>query len=135
MDWRKKNVLVAGCGISGISAALLLESKGTRVFLYDENEKADTAKIREKLGMDSQAQVLIGALPKEVEDNIELVVLSPGVPLEASFAVGFRKRQIPIIGEIELAWLCGKGRVIAITGTNGKTTTTALCGKIMEDYF
>ena len=78
MDWRKKNVLVARCGISGISAALLLESKGTRVFLYDENEKADTAKIREKLGMDSQAQVLIGALPKEVEDNIELVAVIMG---------------------------------------------------------
>ena len=64
-----------------------------------------------------------------------MVVLSPGVPSDTVFADSFRERNIPVIGEIELAYLCGKGRVLAITGTNGKTTTTALCGKIMKEYF
>ncbi len=135
MDWSGKKVLVVGSGISGISAADLLERKGARVFLYDENEKAEKEKIRERLASGSKVEIYTAALPKEAKASVELVVLSPGVPADSGLAEGFRERQVPVIGEIELAWLCGKGKVIAITGTNGKTTTTALCGKIMEDYF
>ena len=134
MEWKGKGILVVGCGISGISAARLLKKKGAHLFLFDENENK-VGEIKEKLGTEGITEIFVGSLPEEIRSSIELVVLSPGVPADMPLAEGFRKRQIPVIGEIELAYLCGKGKVIAITGTNGKTTTTALTGRIMEDYF
>ena len=67
--------------------------------------------------------------------RIDLVVLSPGVPTDLPMVNELRNRQIPIWGEIELAYHFAKGRIIAITGTNGKTTTTSLVGEIMANYF
>ncbi len=135
MNWTGKKVLVVGCGISGIGSTKLLEKVGAVPVLYDENTKVEETAVRQRFGEPSEAQIIIGKLPEDIEKEIELVVLSPGVPSDTDFAEGFRKRNIPVIGEIELAYLCGKGRILAITGTNGKTTTTALCGKIMEEYY
>ena len=135
MDFSKKNVLVVGCGISGMGAACLLAHKGARVILFDENQQADPEKIREKLKGAGKAEVILGVLPEEKKKQLDLVVFSPGVPVDTPFAEEFRTRGIPLIGEIELAWICGRGKVAAITGTNGKTTTTALLGKIAEDWF
>ncbi|MBQ3105150.1 MAG: UDP-N-acetylmuramoyl-L-alanine--D-glutamate ligase [Lachnospiraceae bacterium] len=135
MNWNQKKVLVVGGGISGIGAARLLEQKGALPILYDENEGIDRNAVSEKLGASSITQILAGELPEEQAKQTELVVLSPGVPVDTPFAEGFRSRGIPVIGEIELAWLCGKGQVLAVTGTNGKTTTTALLGRIMKEYF
>lgn len=135
MNWEGKKVLVVGCGISGIGSTKLLEKVGAVPVLYDENTKVEEAAVRAKFGEPTKAQIVIGQLPKELESEVEMVVLSPGVPSDTVFADGFRKREIPVIGEIELAYLCGKGKILAITGTNGKTTTTALTGKIMQEYF
>lgn len=135
MNWEGKKVLVVGCGISGIGSTKLLEKVGAVPVLYDENTKVEEAAVRAKFGEPTKAQIVIGQLPKELEAEVEMVVLSPGVPSDTVFADGFRKREIPVIGEIELAYLCGKGKILAITGTNGKTTTTALTGKIMQEYF
>ena len=135
MNWTGKKVLVVGCGISGIGSTKLLEKVGAVPVLYDENTKVEETAVRQRFGEPSEAQIIIGKLPEDIEKEIKLVVLSPGVPSDTDFAEGFRKRNIPVIGEIELAYLCGKGRILAITGTNGKTTTTALCGKIMEEYY
>jgi len=135
MDWNGKKVLVVGCGISGIGSTKLLQKVGAVPVLYDENTKVNEENVRQKFEAGSNVQIVIGKLPKETEQEIELVVLSPGVPSDTVFADAFRQRNVPVIGEIELAYLCGKGSVLAITGTNGKTTTTALTGKIMEEYF
>jgi len=74
-----------------------------------------------------------GELPEEVLESLDLVVLSPGVPTDIPLVKRFYEMGLPVWGEVELAYRTGKGRVLAITGTNGKTTTTALLGKIMKD--
>ena len=135
MDWKGKKILVVGCGISGIGSAELLERVGAVPILFDENTKVNMEHVKARFDKGCEAEIIIGELPKQVEDEVEMVVLSPGVPSDTAFADSFRKRGIPVIGEIELAYLCGKGSVLAITGTNGKTTTTALTGKIMQEYF
>ena len=71
--------------------------------------------------------------PKEVQDSLDLVVLSPGVPTDLPLVKSFYEQGLPVWGEVELAYRVGDGEVLAITGTNGKTTTTALLGKIMQD--
>lgn len=135
MDWKGKKILVVGCGISGIGSTELLEKVGASPVLFDENTKVNIDNVKARFVNGTRADIIIGELLRQVEDEVEMVVLSPGVPSDTVFADSFRKRGIPVIGEIELAYLCGKGSVLAITGTNGKTTTTALTGKIMQEYF
>lgn len=129
-----KKVLVFGTGKSGIGAAVLLRRQGAEVILYDGNSALDPLKIREKLGEYAETEILLGDLPDGVLDTLDLVVLSPGVPTDLPVVCRMRERKIPIWGEVELAYQSGKGKVLAITGTNGKTTTTSLLGKIMKDY-
>ena len=135
MNLMGKKVLVVGCGISGIGSTKLLEKVGANPILFDENTKVEEAAVRQRFGEPTKAQIIIGSLPEEIEKEVEMVVLSPGVPSDTAFANQFRNRKVPVIGEIELAYVCGKGKILAITGTNGKTTTTALTGKIMQEYF
>lgn len=134
MDLKGKRVLVAGCGISGIGAAQLLCKAGARPILFDTNENLQKEEIYKKLPQSADCEIILGTLPKEIGDEIAFAVLSPGVPCDADFVEEFRARGWNVIGEIELAYRFEQGRLIAITGTNGKTTTTALTGKIMEDY-
>ena len=134
MEVTKKKVLVFGSGISGIGAAKLLEAKGSYVTLYDGNEKLDAREVRQKLGEGSRAEIVIGAFPEELYDTLDIVVLSPGVPTDLPIVNRMRDAGILITGEVELAYEAGKGDVLAITGTNGKTTTTALLGEIMGNY-
>lgn len=133
MEVAKKNVLVFGSGISGIGAAGLLEEQGALVTLYDGNEKLQKETVREQLGPDSKVKIVLGAFPEALLEVLELVIISPGVPTDLPVVNQMREAKIPVIGEIELAYELGKGGVLAITGTNGKTTTTALLGQIMED--
>jgi len=130
----KKKVLVFGSGISGIGACRLLEQVGREVILYDGNTSLDVDKIKEQLGADTAVEVVLGELSEEVIDSLDLVVMSPGVPTDLPVVNHMREKGIPIWGEIELAYFYGKGDVLAITGTNGKTTTTALLGEIMKNY-
>ncbi|MBQ7971829.1 MAG: UDP-N-acetylmuramoyl-L-alanine--D-glutamate ligase [Lachnospiraceae bacterium] len=130
-----KKALVIGAGISGVAAYNLLAASGAIPVLYDGNADLDVEKVKERLCHKGDSQVVTGELPEYVENETELLVLSPGVPVDGEIPVRFYKRNIPVLGEIELAYIAGAGRIVAITGTNGKTTTTALTGKIMEDYF
>lgn len=130
----KQKVLVFGSGISGIGACRLLEKVGKSVILYDGNEKLDPSVLKESIGEDTQVEVILGTLPEEVMDQLELVVMSPGVPTDIPVVNEMRQRHLPIWGEIELAYTYGKGDVLAITGTNGKTTTTALLGEILSRH-
>ena len=130
----EKKVLVFGTGISGIGAAKLLEKVQAEVILYDGNEKLCKEEIRKKLPNDSKCEIVLGALSKELLESLDLVVMSPGVPLDIPAVEQIKAAGIPIWGEIELAYQMSEGMVLAITGTNGKTTTTALLGEIMKAY-
>lgn len=134
MDMSQERALVIGTGISGIGAARLLAHKGAGVTLYDEKEDIDIEGIRGRLGIDG-VEIVAGVLPEAIDRAVTLLVISPGVPVDAPIVNRYRDRGIRIIGEIELAYSCARGRLIGITGTNGKTTTTSLVGAMMRDYF
>ena len=133
MDLKAKKVLVFGSGKSGIGAAELLGKVGACPIIYDGNADLDKEAVIHKLPDIKNLEVYAGVLPREVQETLDLVVLSPGVPTDLPMVKSFYQQGLPVWGEVELAYRTGKGRVLAITGTNGKTTTTALLGKIMSD--
>ncbi len=126
--------LVIGSGISGIGSTGLLEHMGAEVVLYDSNEQLEADALRAKLPAGSRARCVTGALPEDIIKSTETVVLSPGVPTDIPLINELREGGARIIGEIELGYQEEKGRVAAITGTNGKTTTTTLVGDIMRAH-
>ncbi len=134
MFLHNKKVLVVGSGKSGIASVELLRRAGAYPVLFDSNLELTAKEMEKKLIEPGSAICYTQSLPEE-EKDIELVVLSPGVPTDIPFLERFKADHIPIIGEIELGYLGEKGRVIAVTGTNGKTTTTTLIGEIMKAYF
>lgn len=135
MKLEGKTVLVFGTGKSGIGAANLLRQIGAEVILYNSSETVDQEKIFSELTNRDLVELLLGELKEEVLDKLDLTVISPGVPIDLAELDRMRARNIPIWGEVELAYACAKGTLLAITGTNGKTTTTALLGKIITDYY
>lgn len=135
MDFLGKNVVVVGAGKSGIGAVSLLRTLGACLTLFDGNEKADLDALKEQVKEYGVENVYVGELPDEVVDKTQMLVLSPGVPTDTTFVHKFRENGAVILGEIELGYQVAKGRLIGITGTNGKTTTTTLVGQIMEEYY
>ncbi|MDD6057695.1 MAG: Mur ligase family protein, partial [Clostridiales bacterium] len=135
MDLTGKRVLVVGTGISGVSAAGLLKEKGIETILFDGNRDADMAAIRRKNPLLGELELVTGELSDDCVSRIDLAILSPGVPIDSPITDVLRQANIPIWGEIELAYHFARGKIVAITGTNGKTTTTALTGEILADYF
>ena len=133
MDLKGKRVLVFGSGKSGIGAAELLGQVGACPVLYDGNPDLDKEAVLHKTASIKETDIYAGGLPEEVQKSLDLAVLSPGVTTDLPLVKSFYEQGLPVWGEVELAFRTGKGRVLAITGTNGKTTTTALLGKIMED--
>ncbi len=129
-----KKVLVYGSGISGIAAAALLLRHKAKVFLYDENENKIAQEIAEKVKGLSEEQIILGKLEDDFISQLDLVVLSPGIPLDNENVLRFKAASLPIWGEIELGYYFEKGQILAITGTNGKTTTTTLLGEIMKAH-
>lgn len=129
-----KNALVAGTGKSGISAAKLLIAHGVKVTLFDENEKRDKNDLMEKFSRSELVTILLGKLTDEVLKQTDIMVISPGIPVDSAFVEEVKKAGIPVWSEIELAYYFGKGKIAAITGTNGKTTTTALVGEIVKAW-
>ena len=123
-----KRVTVVGAARSGIAAAELLAHRGAAVTLCDLRPEVPEAEPLRALGV----TVELGAHKPETLTGADLIVLSPGVPPEQPPIQAARARGVPVIAEIELAsrWL--QGRVIAITGTKGKSTTTALTGRMLE---
>ena len=135
MEFSGKKILVFGTGISGIGAADLLTAKGADVVLYDGNDKVNKDTVLSRLKAPEKTALVLGELPDSVMDTLDMVVLSPGVPTDLPVVLKMKEKKIPVIGEVELAYQTGAGTVYAITGTNGKTTTTALLGKIMDEYY
>lgn len=132
MELKGKKVLVFGSGISGIGAAELLGKVGALPVIYDGKADLDKEAVLHKINH-KNVEIYVGELPGSVRESLDLVVLSPGVPTDLPLVKSFYDQGLPVWGEVELAYRTGKGRVLAITGTNGKTTTTALLGKIMSD--
>ena len=133
MELQGKKVLVFGSGKSGIGASDLLAKVGAVPVIYDGNADIDKEAVVHKTNGTYPLEIYAGNLPEEVIDSLDLVVLSPGVPTDIPVVKNFYSKGIPVWGEVELAFRVGAGEVLAITGTNGKTTTTALLGKIMQD--
>ena len=138
IDLKGRRVIIVGTGKSGIGSAVLLEKNDALPVLYDGNENTDKEKVKavltEKLGRQTKAEIHTGSFQEVLVEGVTLAVLSPGVPVDADFVVYMKEHNIHIWGEIELAYHFAKGRVLAITGTNGKTTTTSLVGQIMQEY-
>ena len=129
-----KKVLVFGSGISGIGASRLLKAVGEDVILYDGNTALNPEEMQKQIGEDAKVEIVLGELSNEVIETLDYVVMSPGVPTDLPIVNKMREKGLPIWGEVELAYTYGKGDVLAITGTNGKTTTTALLGEVMKNY-
>lgn len=135
MNLKGKKALVVGTGISGIAAAQLLLETGADTILYDSNEKLCEADIRAKSEKLQTIPIVLGKLSMEIINQLDLAVLSPGVPTDLPMVVQLKEHGVTVWGEVELACRCAKGRLAAITGTNGKTTTTALTGEILKSCF
>jgi UDP-N-acetylmuramoylalanine--D-glutamate ligase len=125
---RGQNVTVAGAARSGIAAALLLAERGARVTLTDARstlEPSESNRLR-----DAHVSLELGVQRLETFTSADLLVVSPGIPLEEPQIAAAREAGVPLMGEIELAsrWLTG--RIVAITGTKGKSTTTTLTGRM-----
>lgn len=134
MDLTDKKVVVVGTGVSGMGAVKLLSETSADITLYDGNDKADRDEILKKIPDDCDLRLIIGEMPDEVVKETDFLVISPGVPIDSDIVKLFEKENVPVWGEIELAYNFEKGTVFAITGTNGKTTTTTLVGEIMKKY-
>jgi UDP-N-acetylmuramoylalanine--D-glutamate ligase len=127
-DVRGKRVTVAGAARSGIAAAELLAHRGARVTVSDTRSSVPEAERLRALGVDLE----LGGHEQETFARADLIVMSPGVSPEQPVVANAREAGVPVIGELELAsrWL--RGRIVAITGTKGKSTTTELTGRILE---
>ena len=125
----EKRVMVAGAGKSGTAAVKMMLGLNREVLLYDSNPDARTDIS------DSRLSVVFGELPPEELTDIEYCVISPGIDTGVPFVQMLKNAGIPVISEIQAAFDQEKGCLAAITGTNGKTTTTALTGAILQKKY
>ncbi len=132
MDYTNKNILVLGAGTSGIGAAITASAVGGRVILNDNKEIALSSKDGQELSR-AGVRVITGRQDNSLLDGTDIIIVSPGIPLTIPILVEAAKRQIPIIGEVELAYQVAKAPILAVTGTNGKTTTTMLLGAVLKE--
>jgi len=132
MELKDKKVLVVGAGKSGLAVSRFLVKKGAVVVLTDAN---NPAYLEDKLAelVTEGIELSFGRYPEVKQGSFDLVVMSPGVPLNVEPARSAMKNGISVTGELELAYHFTEAPIVAITGTNGKTTTTALIGSIFQN--
>lgn len=126
-----KKVLVVGIARSGVAVAKFLHSKGAKVILTDKKDKNELGETLQ--GIPSEVKIFAGNNPVLDEIKPDLLIVSPGVPLTIPLIAQAVAQNIPVISELELAYRFAKTPIIAITGTNGKTTTTTLIGEIFKN--
>jgi UDP-N-acetylmuramoylalanine--D-glutamate ligase len=131
LELKNKRVLVVGLGKSGLAAAQFLKARGARVTVSDARPAMLIAELSDLL--DQGFMVEAGSHGLLTFRRQDLIVVSPGVPMSTPELAQVRAMGAHIIGELELGALFLQGQVVAITGSNGKTTTTSLVGKIFED--
>ena len=126
-----RNVLILGAGISGLGAAHVLLKHGVSVLISDLKDTIQDKKEKEALS-ERGAVFVFGTQTESLLDGIDTVVVSPVIPAENPIVAAAVKKRIPVISEIELAYRVTKATILAITGTNGKTTTTTLLGSMIS---
>ncbi|MBI4445188.1 MAG: UDP-N-acetylmuramoyl-L-alanine--D-glutamate ligase [Acidobacteria bacterium] len=131
MNIEGKRVLVVGLGGSGVAAANLLSRKRAQVCVTDLKNAAELRSQVERL--EKQVSVCLGGHPVEEFTKADFIVLSPGVPLSVPQLQTAIKKGIPVYSEVELAYQFIQGKIIGITGSNGKTTSTTLIGELLKN--
>ena len=126
--------LIVGAGRSGIAAAKMLLELSKEFVIFDGNKELDTAAVCEKIGCENDITFILGEAKETDLDGIDVCVVSPGVPLFSDIMKAVAAKDIPVWSEIELAYRYDKGTLLAITGTNGKTTTTSLTYEIVKEW-
>jgi len=129
MEVAGKNIVIVGMARSGLAAAHFLHARGARVTINDAKPEEALAGIEalRRIGI----EVVAGSHPRQLFETADCLVVSPGVPLASEPFAWARAAGVEIIGEVELAARFLKGRIVGITGTNGKTTTTTLIGELL----
>ncbi len=135
MDFSNKNVLVVGVGISGNAVAKVAKKLGAaKVVLSDSKAEKDLnydlSDVRE-----AGVELVFGPQSGELLDGVDLVILSPAVPVRVSLVQEAYKREIPVVTEVQVAYELAKSPILAVTGTNGKTTTVTLLGELMKTRY
>ncbi len=133
MRYQNKNVAVLGAGLSGAAAALLLKDEGANVTVLDSAQEKELLKSTVENLRGKGVRVVCGAAADRDSSKYDFVVSSPGIDPAAPLAANFSSRNIEIIGELELGWRSCEIPVIAVTGTNGKTTTTELLAQMLNE--
>ncbi|HEV7699327.1 MAG TPA: UDP-N-acetylmuramoyl-L-alanine--D-glutamate ligase, partial [Pyrinomonadaceae bacterium] len=133
MKVQGRKALVLGAGKSGVGSARFLAARGATVALHDKKPVEEWSEVARSLKADDGVGLMTGDIPSWLLDQIDLVVISPGVPTNTIPARYVDRKDGEVIGEVELAYRFMKGRIVGITGSNGKTTTTALIGEILKD--
>ncbi|MDO4206873.1 MAG: UDP-N-acetylmuramoyl-L-alanine--D-glutamate ligase, partial [Lachnospiraceae bacterium] len=130
-----KKILIFGMGVSGKGVAKLLSHLDVSMVLYDGNTDLDKEALLNELNLKGRAEVVTGELNEKSFEGIDILALSPGISINAPYVKMAQDCGVKVLGEVEIAYEISKGRLAAITGTNGKTTTTALTGEIMKAAF
>jgi UDP-N-acetylmuramoylalanine--D-glutamate ligase len=132
MNLKDKKVLIVGLAKTGISTIKYLNKLGANIIVNDIKTEDKLVEILDELKDINNIEYIFGTHPKDIKD-LDLAVVSPGVPLDLDFILNLKEHNIEIIGEVELAYRLNKAPTfIGITGTNGKTTTTTLVGEIFK---
>ena len=132
MEIQGQKILVVGLGKSGIAAAKFLAARGAEVIANDSQPVENIIAVAKQL-KEKNIEVIAGSHPPALFENADLIVVSPGVPLALEPFQQAKNAGVPIISEVELAARFLQGRLIGITGSNGKTTTTTLLGEILQN--
>lgn len=133
MKLEGRKTLVLGAGKSGITSAKFLAERGAMVALHDRKEVETWSDAARSLKETHNVGLIGGQIPSWLLDQIDLVVISPGVPTNTIPAKYVDRKDGEVIGEVELAYRFMKGRIVGITGSNGKTTTTTLIGELLKN--
>lgn len=135
MELNGKRILIFGMGVSGKGVAKLLSHLDVSMVLYDANTELDKEALLKELNLGGRAEVVTGELTEQSFEGIDILALSPGISINAPYVKLAQECGVKVLGEVEIAYELSKGQLVAITGTNGKTTTTALTGEIMKAAF
>ncbi len=133
MQIKGRKALVLGAGKSGIESARFLAARGATVALHDKKPVEDWPEAAREIKASHNVGLIGGDIPSWLLDQIDLVVISPGVPTGSIPARYVDRKDGEVIGEVELAYRFMKGRIVGITGSNGKTTTTALIAELLAN--
>ena len=132
MELAGAKVTLMGLARSGVAACHLLQAAGAKVTVADRKESTELTSILASIDRD-HVEVTVGARYESSLDTANLVVISPGVPYRLASLEAVRRRGVKVIGELELASQFIRSPILAVTGTNGKSTTVTLIGKFLAE--